>query len=348
MPLPKVLLASLILTLLLGFGLPPATLAHYKPFPTDLSRSIRSEASAALVFDEAAFRDRVAQPGAGCERVACGVRKAQVVAEGHASSEPGAKKNQARVHSHLQFKADDQVFLSTSEEVTLQRDSTYPIADPTAISSVELFGQRAEFGPEARQSMHHGFPFITLPRTYSYFDPIIHDHYPLDFVDRRDLPRADGSLRVFEFHQHIPPHAVPTQGLELAGVAADFFDEEELAARQLDPGAQRSLKPFYQVDRTLFVEPKTGRIVDRQEHIEMIWALDYVEAQMSIDAGEAEKRAIFIGDMNWDKDTVAAQEAEVTKVIKNLHLMRIISWVAKMAALVIAGVLLYSWWRRRA
>lgn len=347
MPLPKALLASLIFTLLLGFGLPPLTLAHYKPFPTDLSRSTRSEASTALIFDEAAYRERVAEPGAGCERVACGVREAQVVAQGHASSEPGAKKNQARVQAELQFQADGQVFLATTEDVTLQRDSTYPIADPTATSSVELFGQRASFGPETRQSMHHGFPFITLPRTYSYFDPIIHDHYPLDFVDRRDLPRDNGSLRVFEFHQHISPHAIPIEGLKLEGVAADFFDEAELAARQLDPDAQRSLTPFYQVDRTLFVEPKTGRIVDRKEHIEIIWALDYVDAQMSIDAGEAKKRAIFIGDMNWDKETVATQEAEVTKVIKNLHLMRIISWVAKMAALVIAGVLLYSWWRRR-
>lgn len=110
------------------------------------------------------------------------------------------------------------------DEVTLIGHSRFPVIDPTA----SLSGLPDAHDGEVREGLHYFFPANTLQNSYQYYDLLLDDTEPVDYVSR------DGDF--FTFHQDLDRTPL-----------ADGTD--------------------YSVRRTLEVDRNSGIILGRDEHI---------------------------------------------------------------------------------
>jgi hypothetical protein len=100
------------------------------------------------------------------------------------------------------------------------------------------------------------FPFETEKKTYDFWEASLKQAFPIEY---RGTSEFQG-LEVYEFHQTLEPTKTGTMDvpLSLLGLEGD----ETVTADQM-----------YGVDRTLFVEPNTGVIIQRIEKVSS--TLDY-------------------------------------------------------------------------
>lgn len=287
--------------------------------------------------------------------------------------------------------------LSMEDFVRLQSHSAFPVPDPNSSMTVSLgaSGDGAasvstdEF---SRNGLQYFFPFNTERISYDFFDPLSQTPEPLDFVDRVE----HNGLRSYEFQQTIPAvdlMAAMAQGftqpqgisdapemeplarlgelddqqrqaitsLRVNGASSQFYTDAELTERGLSATDRVSLSPFYSVDRTLWVEPDSGAVVDRVEDVVIYLAADQADADRVAEdllgtvgasdaAGAADidaaERVLLSTRLAWDGDTQESAQAEAQSTVNLLKALEVIALIGNtVVVFLVAGGLL--WWLRR-
>lgn len=208
----------------------------------------------------------------------------------------------------------DNLLSAEIDRVTLDRESAYPVDEPT--SSLNITAPGVDGGnvnedvPQfTRTGLQFQFPFNTEKKAYPYFDHRLMETNDIDFVDQEKM---DGET-VYRFEQQIGPaemypnveamlkgdgelNAADQQSLgslKLAFPAAKWgltpdevegWDPEDAAAsneegEDADLGPEVEMSRYYTVDRTLRVQPDTGVIVHGAEVVWMYYARDDAEAE---------------------------------------------------------------------
>lgn len=143
----------------------------------------------------------------------------------HLRSAPTEKIDEIRLRvEHEVTDAQGAEVISFLDEVTLIGHSRFPVLEPTA----NLTGLPHAHRGQVREGLHYFFPANTQQDSYQYYDLLLDDTEPVDYVDRAG--------DVFIFHQE----------LERLPVAGDTD---------------------YSVRRTLGVDRNSGIILDRDEHL---------------------------------------------------------------------------------
>lgn len=174
-------------------------------------------------------------------------------------------------------------------------------------------GDEADAEPVEHSGHLLKLPFGTEKRDYEFWDTEVRDTRPMVFdgVDERD------GLEVYRFVQRIEP--TPVEQLEVPGA---LFDRRGAVT------AER----VYANTRTIWVEPRTGVIIDGREEQDSFLRFD----------GERGP-AIVAGTVGYTDDQVADNVAEYGDVARELTLVRDtgpLAGAAGGAVLVVAGLLL--------
>ena len=149
-----------------------------------------------------------------------------------------------------------------SDGVVRSRDVELAAFDEYTAEAVNCCGEfiSEEEGvedPVEHQGLTSKFPFDTQQETYDFWDSTLREAVPIAYVDTDEI---DG-VTVYRFEQTIPPTEFATIDLpaDLLGEEGD----ETLTAQRM-----------YSNTRTLWVEPNTGVIIDREEQQKSTIAYD--------------------------------------------------------------------------
>lgn len=284
------------------------------------------------------------------------------------------------VSASTELLVDDTPVFRTEDFVRLVRESAFPVPEPASEMTAVVVPRdlSVNTGQFSREGVQYFFPATTERVSYNFFDILAQQPHPLDFVDRAERE----GVRTYEFQQDlvavdlmsalaraytqpqdiadIPPlEALFRQGemneeerqainsLRVSGTAAQFYDAEERAAHAFGAEDRISLSPYYTVDRTLWVEPESGVIIDRIDEIYLYLAADQREADAMATAPVNPNRTILATTAAWDEQSRAAATERAESTLGTLKFLEVLSLLSNtlIVALVAAGLLIFL--RRR-
>lgn len=219
--------------------------------------------------------------------------------------------------------------------------SVLPLPTPSAQMAISIpaLSSGMATDPFIRDGMYLFFPFPTEQVSYPLFDTSLVDSVLVDFAGE---DQVDG-LDAFVFH-----HRVEGQALERSG--ANSIAMDSTIDGSLDFLSSTGFgDPYYAVDRTLWVEPETGTILDQHEEIHLYFASD--DAEGSERAFEASPdHSIFHTNYAWDAETRAQQHDIAASQLSTLRWLQVFAVTLKAVALicVLIGVALLIRERRKA
>lgn len=189
----KVLIISGVLLLIFAFTVPPFITGQARTVPKNLDITLVSESPQGFELKE------------------------------HITTEPTDKIDEIATHvSLLVTDAQGKTVADITDDLELIGHSRYPVIEPVATIS----GSPSDSSNEVRDGLQYFFPANTLRNSYPYYDIVLGDAYPVDYVTRDD--------NIYTFYQHL-------QDLPLA-----------------EGGS-------YSVERTLRVDRLSGIIVEKNE-----------------------------------------------------------------------------------
>lgn len=106
--------------------------------------------------------------------------------------------------------------------------------------------------PIEHQGLLVKFPFDTQKQTYEFWDSTLREALPIEYQDTEEV----AGVETYRFQQVIEPTVYAT-----IDAPASFVDAEEDA----DDAGNVEVERTYANTRTLWVEPNTGVIIDREE-----------------------------------------------------------------------------------
>jgi hypothetical protein len=173
---------------------------------------------------------------------------------------------------------DTGLLTASVDRVTLDRKSSEPV-DP--VGTIQSQGDRpAEEVPHT--GLQYKFPFGAEQKTYPFFDTVARESFDMNFVEETEIE----GLPVYHYTQVIPP-------VDLSQVVNSPTNKLALPASTwgVDGGALPiTMTRFYENTRDIYVEPKTGVIVDGQEQVHQYYArqaatpeVDVLEATIEFD-----------------------------------------------------------------
>lgn len=352
------LLVGLAVLLLAGHVVPPALINLMKLQDTGVTATYRSEATPARMLDLVALRDSEPVAGqAGREECAAGdsapLSCFQVAGparvERTTRTEKTAAYLEAEVSAQLTLTVSGEPRLLIDDVRRISRDSNFPVPEPSGVTRITLpdlpeFSSPAAEAPAVREGLQWFFPFKTERRSYLYFDVLAQESTPIDYVGEIEVAGLDA----WEFSQTVAPRPLPEPDLAelFTGPAARFYPAAELADRGLAADTPVDLIPHYTAERTVFLEPETGVVLDWEE----TWHI-YLAAEGEAAApaeGEFSPRTLLHVATGWDADTREQQEHQARPDLGILRGLQILSWVADAAALVLIILLVRGVITRRA
>ncbi|QGU05689.1 DUF3068 domain-containing protein [Corynebacterium comes] len=333
-PIRLLLIAAVVF--LLGSLLPPLVITQLKPLPLDLQESFTTRPADTVMLAPSAV-DSGAVPDQNRERPECrdgsfpDVPYSCLVMETTThrdlrvhtgeSEEPG----DINVEATTRLLAGESVVLELRDSLRLDRSSTYPVADPVSRveTSVPGLADGTSTGPFVREGLQYFFPFPPEPRSYPRYDMIAEQPLLLDYVGEVDR----NGLETFEFHHTF--------------TAFPLSDPDDNRPRPEAPeaGVLDSLRawgtgsPWYAIDRTVWVEPKSGTIVDTAERIHVYFAVDRAQAEERAFDPSPEFTLLHTSS-TWDDETLARQHDKAAEVVSTLRVLQIFAVVLKAIALV--------------
>lgn len=314
-------IAAIVLTLS-GDVIPRAILSSMKKLDVNITVTLRTQPTEASVLDVSAWRRRA--PG-DCQELRCYQSTERVAETTEVRILPAASKKEAMLQAHTALGG-----AQWEDSVRVTRHSAFPVLEPNGSLSMEgtvagvlTGGATEEF---SREGLQYRFPSTTEQKSYPYFDPWSLRSAPIDYVDK--------TQHYFLFHQNVAPvplgpdsptllHAEP-----ISGLAGAFYSAEELSTLGLRATDTTTLSPFYAVDRTLTVEPASGRIVNKREHRVVVLATTEEEARQAA-AEKPEGRVLYRADTSWDEATVTDQAESADRVVDVQQRMAVLAWVSK-------------------
>ena len=221
--------------------------------------------------------------------------------------EPSDKTNmtvQAGVTLRNTDKSGDTGLLSaTIDRVTINRKTGEPIDDdPNGSIAVTVDDKGNSVADDVQHTgLQYRFPIGTEKVTYPYFDTNARKSFDMNFVDETEI----GDLKVYHFQQQVPP-------TDLAKVSSGASNRLTFPAAKwgVEGEGDISMDRYYTNTRDVWVEPKTGTIVNGSEQLHMYYARA---------ADKPEVTAINT-TLVFDPDTVRSQSDEARKYMDELSL----------------------------
>ncbi|MDO4911383.1 MAG: DUF3068 domain-containing protein [Corynebacterium sp.] len=252
---------------------------------------------------------------------------------------------------------------ATVDTVTLTRKTGYPVSDPIstfeiAAPDLNITGNTGSF---ARDGVQYTFPFGMKREPIEYFDIYAQASHPLNYVEDTEVGGIDaykmhqnvGAVNLFDVYTEVANRkGGPTENeelslaaLKLESTAGRWYTAEELAAQGLEAESPVTMTRYYSIDRTIWVEPETGAILDGVEHLNFFFAQNQEEAQKMADSffanpdGTPNVNRTALNVRNaWDDQTRAAQHERAEEGIKGLKMLRTITWGLIILGLIGLGV----------
>ncbi len=318
-----VILAAAVIAIIVGSFVPPVIINSMKPLSTDYVGGYSTAPAPTLLADIAALRagqvpaDRADDPACGAEDpdFSCFVSETTSRLERDATTAPVAETSrEAWVKAGTRLLSEgSEPLLEIDDRVRVTRRSTYPVAQPASHMTLTLprVDSEIDTGEFVRSGLQYFFPFAVERRSYDHFDPLTQRADPIDFVG--ELPR--NGLDTYQFHHRL-------SGLPLAGL----FDTLH------SPGGQE--QAHYAVDRTVWVEPRSGVIIDSVEEFHVYLAADEQQARQRADRPDT-GHTIYHATLSWDEETRAAQHDLAAPLVNRLRGLQVLATLSKTLGIVL-------------
>ncbi|MFC8177885.1 DUF3068 domain-containing protein [Rhodococcus sp. NPDC057297] len=156
---------------------------------------------------------------------------------------------------------DTGLLTASVDRVTLDRVSSEPVENP--VGTIQVQGDKpAEEVPHT--GLQYKFPFNAEQRSYPFFDVNARASQDIDFVEETEI----NGTPVYKYEQTVGP-------VDLSGVVNIPTNKVTLPADTwgVEGGeAPVTMTRWYENTRTVWVEPKTGVIVDGEEQIHQYYS----------------------------------------------------------------------------
>lgn len=291
---------------------------------------VRSADATALVFDAAPCEPQSGEPARVCQ-----VREENLRQELEVRVSETGEKDLMEIHASERLVAGEREILKLNDSLRVIEHSTYPVVDP--VSRIEItapsWGISVSENDAVRGGLQYFFPFPSERRSYSIFDPIADASFPADY--------ADTSEGVNRYVQEIPvtPVRPDDPSLGVTGNTSDFYSDKE---ENLPLGEVR-LRPYYTAQRTLWVEPKSGTILNEETSLHLFLARNDAEAATPpTDSQRA--RTLLKAQLSWDDKTRARAEEDSDHALGLLLASRVAAFLLQLVGLVllVLGVLRFN------
>ncbi|AEX40437.1 hypothetical protein CPTB_01196 [Corynebacterium pseudotuberculosis] len=345
--------AAAVLFIVAAAG-PALMISRIKPIPVDTTRQITTTPAATTLYD----------PEAPCPPDApqsCFVVNTTTQLHREIKTVKTDVRDEVDLHvtDNLVRTDTQKSIVDIDDKLRLIRHSTYPVLDFASHMKVMAPSLNLSFdtGDFARDGLQYFYPFHTERRSYQFFDPIAQKPWPLDYVEEKN--------GIYMFTQDIPATDLAKAATRSFTQPEDISDEPSMEATTSDLSKEQQdhvhkmhitapaskfygegragtvkLTPYYTVKRTLWVEPKSGVVVNQSEDVFMFYATDQQDADATAQRGHDPMRTILKTKLQWDATTQAHAHDEAQPTVDTLHRLRIGGFVAKMLgfALLVVGL----------
>ncbi|MFW8573150.1 porin PorA family protein [Corynebacterium pseudodiphtheriticum] len=141
------------------------------------------------------------------------------------------------------------------------------------------------------------------------------------------------------------PAAQLFDAMEITGPATDFYTADELADERvtgdLSAADTVTMRPYYSVDRLVWVEPITGQIVNRDEHYEVFLAADGAPAQ------PAPARTVLSTHAKYDSASRNEAQDLASKTVRVVERWEAIGFLATALGIILLAAAVWTIWRHR-
>ncbi|MEJ5998160.1 DUF3068 domain-containing protein [Corynebacterium sp. H130] len=324
---------ALVLLALRAVG-PSLATAEVRLLQLGSTTTVTTETAEGVLFDDKAWESgQPLDPSCGTH-VSCFVSHPSVSATTTIEAKPGSTRKTADYNvKHHVATADGTNLFDAADKVTLVRHSSIPVDEPldSLESQSPLPGFTHHTTEQIRDGLQYTFPFATEFRSYRYFDIYSATTTPIDFHDKETLR----GHTVYRFNQKIAPVQLQIGGIK--GAANQFYDPQEITEQGLAAASTVVMNQYYSMTRTLWVEPKTGTIIDSVEIPHIFLARDAVEAaRVQPDS----PRTLFRATLRWDEDTRAHMWQQADEHLNLLHWVSVslLLATAASAGLIVLGI----------
>lgn len=232
----------------------------------------------------------------------------------------------------------------------------------------------------ARPGIYYAFEPDTQKRSYNFFDLFTQEPLPIDFADTIEQGEGDATAEFYEYRHTITAHPLqnsllraysqpqdllspPTpvsalspkildepatklfDAMEITGPATDFYTADELADERvtgdLSAADTVTMRPYYSVDRLVWVEPITGQIVNRDEHYEVFLAADGTPAQ------PAPERTVLSTHAKYDSASREEAQDLASKTVRVVERWEAIGFLATALGIALLAAAVWMIWRHR-
>lgn len=232
----------------------------------------------------------------------------------------------------------------------------------------------------ARPGIYYAFEPDTQKRSYNFFDLFTQEPLPIDFADTIEQGEGDATAEFYEYRHTITAHPLqnsllraysqpqdllspPTpvtalspkildepaaelfDAMELTGPAADFYTADELADERitgdLSAADTVTMRPYYSVDRLVWVEPITGQIVNRDEHYEVFLASDGTPAEPS------PQRTVLSTHAKYDSASRNEAQDLASQTVRVVERWEAIGFLATALGIILLAAAVWMIWRHR-
>lgn len=252
---------------------------------------------------------------------------------------------------------DAEALIEVEDSLRLIRHSTYPVVDNVSHLSLAAptAGLDIQTGDFARGGLQYFFPFETERRSYQYFDVIAQQYAPLDYVGMegetyvftQTIPAVslrEAVTRSFTHPADLSDEPGAQAGasglsesersrvdaLQVTGAASQFYAPGDNA-----PTGTVVLDPYYAATRTLWVEPKSGTIVNQVEDMFIFLAQNQDEANATVAAGGDDYRTLLQTSLAWDSATRETAWAQAHPVVAALNNLKLATFIARVCAVIV-------------
>ena len=141
------------------------------------------------------------------------------------------------------------------------------------------------------------------------------------------------------------PAAQLFDAMEITGPATDFYTADELADERitgdLSAADTVTMRPYYSVDRLVWVEPITGQIVNRDEHYEVFLAADGAPAQ------PAPERTVLSTHAKYDSASREEAQDLASKTVRVVERWEAIGFLTTALGIILLAAAVWMIWRHR-
>ena len=141
------------------------------------------------------------------------------------------------------------------------------------------------------------------------------------------------------------PAAQLFDAMEITGPATDFYTADELADERitgdLSAADTVTMRPYYSVDRLVWVEPITGQIVNRDEHYEVFLASDGTPAEPS------PQRTVLSTHAKYDSASRNEAQDLASQTVRVVERWEAIGFLATALGIILLAAAVWMIWRHR-